>query len=306
MKSTGVGRLIAAAAVFIVSSGAVPTEAQAFTLTITTTGANPGVVGVVPLGLCGPQGGGTCEFANIQSGTEVRLAANSPTTPGLFTSVTGSAAACALGTSTCTFVVTENTSATLAFNAGAYPSVTVTFPGAPGEVGVDNNRCQNFDPGYSACTTYYGSGSVVTLQARAPDSTAFAFFQNGTGDAGGCTTTPCAFTLTQDSTVGAKFTPCRVTPSVFGGTLSLNFDLGAVEPLQWSVWLSIQNHTYPLWSAPIPAIDPSVQFGVPIPGFPALGNVGVLTTLVHPSKGITCSSWRTVNTGAAPGVNSVR
>jgi hypothetical protein len=300
MKRSGV-RLVVGAVMSIVSLGAARSAvAQTFTLTITTTGTNPGVVGIVPLGqLCGPFGGGTCEFTGIPSGTQLKLVANSPTTPGVFASSGGSAAGCVAGTSTCTFVITENSSATLAFNAGSYPSVTINLTGAPGEVGVGNNRCQNVDPGFSACTTYYGSGSEVTLQARAPDSTAFASFLNGTGNAIGCTTSPCTFTLTGNSSIDAKFTPCKVMPSMFGGTLSLNFDLGTVDPVQWNVWLSLQNTTIRLVSIALPVVDPSVQFGFSLPGFPALGTVGVLTTLVDPSEGIACSSWRTVNTGAA-------
>ena len=94
-------------------------------------------------------------------------------------------------------------------------------------------------------------------------------------------------------------------PSMFGSTLSLNFDLGTVDPVQWNVWLSLQSTTIRLLSIALPVVDPSVKFGFSLPGFPALGTVGVLTTLVDPSKGIACSSWRTVNTSAAAraGVN---
>lgn len=291
--------LIVGAVVSIFSlSAAQSAQADNVTLTITTTGSNPGSVSIIPLGqLCNPIAGGTCEFTGIPSGTQLRLVANSPATPGVFSSVGGSAAGCAIGTSTCAFVITENSSATLAFNAGAFPSVTINLTGgAPGEVAGDNSRCQNIDGGYSACTTYYGSGSVVTLEARAPESAAFAGFLNGTGGAAGCTTTPCSFTLITSSSIDAKFTPCKVTPSVFNGTLSLNFNLGTVTPVTWNVFLSLQNSTVRLWSLPIPAVDPPVQIPVSIPGFPALGRIGVLTTFVN-SSGIVCSSWRTVNTG---------
>jgi hypothetical protein len=299
MRAIGVRNLLVAAAVLIGSLGAAhPAQAQNVTLTITTTGSNPGTVAIIPLGqLCSPVGGGTCEFPDIPTGTQVRLLANSPTTPGVFSSVGGSAAGCASGTSTCTFVITEDSAATLAFNAGVFPSVTVNLTGGgPGEVGVDNNRCQDIDPGFSACTTYYGSGSVVTMGATAPESSAFAGFFNGTGDAAGCATTPCSFTLNSSITIDAKFTPCKITPSVFNGNLSLNFNLGTVTPATWNVFLSIQNSTVRLWSLPLPAIDPAIQFSINVPGFPAVGKIGVLTTLVGPS-GIACSSWRTVNSG---------
>ena len=98
-------------------------------------------------------------------------------------------------------------------------------------------------------------------------------------------------------TIDAKFTPCKVTPSVFNGNLSLNFNLGTVTPATWNVFLSIQNSTVRLWSLPLPAVDPAAQFSINVPGFPAVGKIGVLTTLVGPS-GIACSSWRTVNSGS--------
>ena len=305
MKTSCV-RLIVGAVISIVSLGAVPSaDAQTFTLTITTTGSNPGIVGIVPIGqLCGPFGGGTCEYSGIPSGTQLRIVANSPSTPGVFASSGGSAAGCAAGSSTCTFVITENSSATLAFNAGSYPSVTINLTGAPGEVGAGNSRCQNADRGFSACTTYWGSGSEVILQGRAPDSTAFAGFLNGTGNAAGCTTSPCTFTLTGNSSIDAKFTPCKVSPTMFGGALQLNFDLGTADPVQWNVYLSLHN-TVRLLSVALPVIDPSVKFGLPVPGIPPIGTIGVLTTLVDRNEGITCSSWRTVDTGtvAADGVN---
>ncbi len=47
------------------------TRVDAATLTITTNGANTGNVSVVPTGqLCGPMGGGTCNFT-IANGTQV-------------------------------------------------------------------------------------------------------------------------------------------------------------------------------------------------------------------------------------------
>jgi hypothetical protein len=297
MKTSCV-RLIVGAVISIVSFGAVPSaDAQTFTLSITTTGSNPGVVSIIPLGqLCGPFGGGTCEITGIPSGTQLKIVANSPSTPGVFASSGGSAAGCTAGSSTCTFVITENSSATLAFNAGSYPSVTINLTGAPGKVGVGNSQCQNVDGGFSACTTYWGTGSEVTLQAGAPDSTAFAGFLNGTGNATGCTTSPCTFTLTGSSSIDAKFTPCKVSPSMFGGTLHLNFDLGTVEPVRWNVYLSLHN-TVRLLSIALPVVDPPVQYGLPVPGIPPIGSIGVLTTMVDASDGITCSSWRTVDTG---------
>jgi len=39
----------------------------------------------------------------------------------------------------------------------------------------------------------------------------------------------------------------------------------------------------------VAAIYPPVDVPLPFPGFPSLGNVGVLTNLTTPEKGIICS-----------------
>jgi hypothetical protein len=51
-----------------------------------------------------------------------------------------------------------------------------------------------------------------------------------------------------------------------------------------------------LWSAPIPAISPATSFNVPIPGFPPLGTVYVITTL-GPGTTTSCYDVKSINTG---------
>src|SRR2546426_8664758 len=81
---------------------------------------NPQVTGVVGTNfgqLCNT--GSDCTY-QVPSGTEVRLRANSPwgSTPGAFSLGIGSAGACA-PTSTCRFVIDQNSEITATFNANA-------------------------------------------------------------------------------------------------------------------------------------------------------------------------------------------
>ena len=114
--------------------------------------------------VCNPANGGTCTFT-IANGTQITLAANSPATPGIFSAGTGDAAACG-PTSTCKFTLTTDSSIVASFNAG---SVSLHFKSswlatAKVKSSPNNNRCQNFELGYSACTTYFAVGSEVTMQ----------------------------------------------------------------------------------------------------------------------------------------------
>ncbi len=186
--------------------GLMGSAADAATLTITTNGANSGAVSVGGTGdVCNPASGGTCTFT-IANGTQITLAANSPATPGIFSGGTGDAAACG-PTSTCKFTLTTDSSIVASFNAGTYPSLQIILAGdGKGEVSPNNNRCQNFELGYSACTTYFAVGSEVTMQGRSVPGNIFSSFSGGTANATGCgTTNPCVFTLTTNSTVTANF-----------------------------------------------------------------------------------------------------
>ena len=151
--------------------GLMGSAADAATLTITTNGSNSGAVAVGGTGnVCNPANGGTCVFT-IANGTEIRLAANSPATPGVFSAGTGDAAVCG-PTSTCKFILSTDSSIVATFNAGSYPSLQIILAGdGKGEVSPDNNRCQNFELGYSACTTY------LRGRVRSDDAGAFDAWQ---------------------------------------------------------------------------------------------------------------------------------
>ncbi len=84
--------------------------------------------------------------------------------------------------------------------------------------------------------------------------------------------------------------------SFIAGTFNMDFTVGLTSPATWNVYLSVANVVVPLFSIPLPAINPPFSFPLAVPGFPSLGGVGVLTTLTT-AGGIECSAWKTVNTG---------
>jgi hypothetical protein len=207
---------------------------EAATLTITTDGTVSGAVSAIgPNGgpVCNPNpgggGGGTCTFT-YAAGTPLRLSANSPNTPGIFHDGTGDAASCA--TSTCTFVINGDSSIIATFAAGDFRSIQIDLLGdGKGNVGTNNSQCQNFELDSNVCTSYYGVGSVVTLEGRSVPGNIFEGFSGGTADAVGCGSTPCVFTLNVNSSIDASFaalTSVAVTPSSASanvGGLSPNF-----------------------------------------------------------------------------------
>jgi Matrixin len=88
----------------------------------------------------------------------------------------------------------------------------------------------------------------------------------------------------------------NVDLSYTGGTFTMDFDLGAGTPTTWNAWFIWgESFLVPLWSIPIPAVSPPVSFPISF-ALPALGNVGVLTTLNTAADGIACSDFATVDT----------
>ena len=195
-------------------------------LTINVVGNGlTGAVGVVPLAVvCNlpDPTGGQCVYA-VPDGTAVRLNGNAPSTPAVFSAGTGSAAGCV--TSTCRFDMTGPASITATFDLLA-PKVTmsITLAGdGPGEVFMDNTRCQNYDHDlshlptqYSGCQSNYAPGSEVDLLAWPPSASRFNEFSAGTNAAGVCgAAARCIFLLNDHSAVTARFsalTSIVVTP----------------------------------------------------------------------------------------------
>jgi len=92
--------------------------------------------------------------------------------------------------------------------------------------------------------------------------------------------------------------PCtlNVEASSPDGTLNLAFEVGTREPATWNAWLTSQAEIPRLFSVPLPVIEPPIPVSLSLPFFPALGTIGVLTTLTTPDKGIICAAFTTVDT----------
>ena len=91
---------------------------------------------------------------------------------------------------------------------------------------------------------------------------------------------------------------CDLAASYSSQTIEINFEIGTPIPATWNVWLSFQNTTVLLWSAPVPEIDPPVS--IPISSqvpIPPVGTLGFLTTLTTQNEGIICSDWEVLDTG---------
>lgn len=97
----------------------------------------------------------------------------------------------------------------------------------------------------------------------------------------------------------AAFVGCTlsVEASVTAGTLTIELQVGTREPATWNAWLTAQDDIARLFSISLPVIEPSISVPLSLPFFPALGTIGVLTTLTTPDKGIICAAFTTVDTG---------
>ncbi len=84
------------------------------------------------------------------------------------------------------------------------------------------------------------------------------------------------------------------------GTLTMAFTIKTTTSATWATWLFAQNIAAQLWSIPIPTVLPAVSFSVPIPNFPPIGPVLVLTTLI-PTTGSACFDFKVINTTAGGG-----
>jgi N-acetylneuraminic acid mutarotase len=189
-------------------------EAQDVTLTVTVDGVVSGAVGIQgPNGnVCNPNPGGgvtngTCVFT-YPVDTPLRIAANSPNPDaGFLHSGSGDALNCKF--SSCNITLNVNSAITATFDASQGPvaSIETTLWGdGKGNVGTDNGQCQNFELGYTDCTTYYAVGSEVKFVGHSLPGNIFERFSEGFGDTAACgAASTCIFTATTNSTVKATF-----------------------------------------------------------------------------------------------------
>ena len=99
-------------------------------------------------------------------------------------------------------------------------------------------------------------------------------------------------------TTAAAGTTCTdtLTLGYASGTLNIGFTLGTSVAATWNVYVFAQNTLAPLWSMPVPVVSPATPFNVPIPGFPHLGTVYIVTTL-GPGTQATCWDVKSIDTG---------
>ena len=81
------------------------------------------------------------------------------------------------------------------------------------------------------------------------------------------------------------------------GTLTMEFEVGTLEPAQWGIWFLAQGNVSLKRKTIMGVTDPPILVSRSIPGYPAQGTVGVLTSLSTQGSGAICSAWQTVDTG---------
>ena len=206
-------------------------EAQdTVTLRVNVDGVVSGAVGLQGLNanVCNPNPGGgvTNDFCifTYPVNTPLRIAANSPNPDaGFLHDGIGDTAACAK--STCNITLTVNSEITATFNAALGPVASIeTFlqGDGKGNVGTDNNQCQNFELGYTSCKTYYAVGSEVKFVGRSMPGNIFESFSGGVGDTAVCgASSTCIFTATTNSAVNATF-EALTSVAVEPGTATIN------------------------------------------------------------------------------------
>ena len=80
------------------------------------------------------------------------------------------------------------------------------------------------------------------------------------------------------------------------GTLSMDFDIGTMQPATWQTVLIMHWGIFPLWSMELPAIDPPLSVPISFP-FPSVGPIGLFSVLTTPHTGIECWNFEMVDTG---------
>jgi uncharacterized repeat protein (TIGR03803 family) len=97
----------------------------------------------------------------------------------------------------------------------------------------------------------------------------------------------------------SSFAPCvdATRVSYDNGTLNMGFTVMTTRPATWKTWLAAPGppeQSKLLWSVGVPVIPGPVSVNVPIPNFPPIGDVFVLTALQTP-QGILCADWKLIN-----------
>ncbi len=88
----------------------------------------------------------------------------------------------------------------------------------------------------------------------------------------------------------------KVTASYASGTLTLGFTITSPTPATWAASLTVQGASVPLWSLAIPAVS-SAPVSVPVPNFPHVGSVSLVSVLSTATNGVVCTDLAIVDTG---------
>ena len=155
-----------------------------------------------------------------------------------------------------------------------------------GQTQLTSNTFTDLKPAWSP------DGTKITFERNISGQThVFVMNANGTGQTN---ITPAAVTNAPD---WQRLQTCQLTlaPAYTGGTLNLGFSLANSAPATWSTWLFYTGGAVNLWSIQIPAINPLASFNLPIPGFPAIGPIGLLTVISTPANGIICGDVKVTN-----------
>jgi hypothetical protein len=84
------------------------------------------------------------------------------------------------------------------------------------------------------------------------------------------------------------------------GQLNITATNGTTEPGTWSLSVAQRDRLSSVRSEPIDVTDPPVQTVVSVPIRRPSGEIGVLSRINIPGKGIRCSAWQTVDTSRTP------
>jgi len=134
-----------------------------------------------------------------------------------------------------------------------------------------------------------GSGDFIV-----PDLIADALFRVTPG--GRITSIASGPPLERPSGVAVVRCSLDLTLNLTDGTLNLEFELGTLDPVYWNLGLLFEGDIIPLWSIPRRPAEAPTSISVTVEGFPEIGPVRFLTTLLSRER-IICFESEAVDTG---------
>jgi hypothetical protein len=89
---------------------------------------------------------------------------------------------------------------------------------------------------------------------------------------------------------------CSVELAYEAGTLTLDLELYTAEPTLWRGFLAYSDKVGEWWSRAIPTVAPPATYEVPIPGFPSIGYIAVVSVFQQ-GEDVSCVDHDIVDTG---------